>query len=326
MTFVFEKATKAQRKGRIALIGPSGAGKTYTALEIAAGLGGKTALIDTENRSASLYADRFEFDTLQLDTFAPETYVAAIQAAEQAGYDNIIIDSLSHAWMGKDGALEQVDKAAARSRSGNSFAAWRDVTPKHNALVDALVRCKAHVIVTMRAKTEYVIEQVQRNGRTVSEPRKIGLAPVQRDGLEYEFDIVADMDYENRFIVSKTRLADLTGEVIAKPTAELGERIKAWLTDGAPEPERKPTPTPTRQPEQAQQPQQTPQPQAQVWEMTLPQRKRLFALAKAANVDNDGVKALLVNVSGQDSTSKLTRDQYDTVCEMLESQAQSQTA
>src|SRR5690625_5934144 len=74
MAFVFQRASKAQRKARIGLVGPSGAGKTYTALTIAEGLGGRITLIDTENRSASLYADRFTFDTLQLDTFAPATY------------------------------------------------------------------------------------------------------------------------------------------------------------------------------------------------------------------------------------------------------------
>jgi hypothetical protein len=247
MTFEFRAASRQQRKGRIGLIGPSGSGKTYTALELATGFGGRIALIDTENSSSELYADRFAFDVLNLDTFAPQTYVQAIQAAEQAGYDVLIIDSLSHAWMGRDGALEMVDKATVKSRSGNSFAAWREVTPQHNALVDALVRCKSHLIVTMRAKTEYVIEQVQRNGRTVNEPRKIGMAPVQRDGLEYEFDIVADMDWENRFIVSKTRYDELTGEVITKPTRELGAQIAAWLASGeAPKPA--PTPKPVTVP------------------------------------------------------------------------------
>src|SRR5690625_7774235 len=98
MAFVFQRASKAQRKARIGLVGPSGAGKTYTALTIAEGLGGRITLIDTENSSASLYADRFTFDTLQLDTFAPATYVAAIKAADDAGYDVILVDSLSHAW------------------------------------------------------------------------------------------------------------------------------------------------------------------------------------------------------------------------------------
>lgn len=257
MAFVFQKATKAQRKARIGIVGPSGSGKTYTALTIAAGLagpGGRIALIDTENASASLYADRFEFDTLQLDTFSPKIYVQAIRAAEAAGYDVVIIDSLSHAWAGKDGALEQVDKAAARS-GGNSFAAWRHVTPMHNELVDAIVRCKAHVIATMRAKTEYVVDRDEKTGKTV--PRKVGLAPVQRDGMEYEFDIVADMDLENRFIVSKSRMESLSGEVITKPTAELGDQIRAWLTDGAPETPQQPT-APQTEPVQLQQPQATP--------------------------------------------------------------------
>lgn len=245
MKFQFRKAVKALRKARIALIGPSGSGKTYTALEIATGLagpGGRIALIDTENASASLYADRFDFDTLNLDTFSPKVYTEAIRAAEEAGYDVIIIDSLSHAWAGKDGALEQVDKAAARAK-GNTFAAWREVTPQHNALVDALVRCKAHVVVTMRAKTEYVVEKDEKTGRTT--PRKVGMAPIQRDGLEYEFDIVADMDLEHRFIVSKSRMSDLADEVITRPTAELGERIRIWLEDGDPVPEPAPAAIPT---------------------------------------------------------------------------------
>src|SRR5690606_25359757 len=133
---------------------------------------------------------------------------------------------------GKDGALEQVDRAAARSRSGNTFAAWREVTPAHNKMVDAIVRANLHVIATMRAKTEYIIEQVTRNGRTVHEPRKIGLAPVQRDGLEYEFDVVADMDWDHRFIVSKSRASFLADAVLDKPGPELGEQIRAWLDTG----------------------------------------------------------------------------------------------
>lgn len=234
MTFTFQKAQRAQRKARIGLIGPSGSGKTYTALTLAKGLagdGGRIAVIDTENNSAALYADEFEFSVLNLETFSPEVYVQAIRAAEQAGFDVIIIDSLSHAWMGKDGALEQVDKAARRYQ-GNTYAAWRDVTPMHNALVEAMVRCKCHLIVTMRAKTEYVVEKDEKTGK--STPRKVGMAPIQRDGLEYEFDIVADMDIDNNLIVSKTRYKPLTGAVINKPKPELGREILVWLESGAP--------------------------------------------------------------------------------------------
>ena len=124
-------ATKKAAKLRLALVGPAGSGKTYSALAIATGLGSKIALIDTEHGSAALYADKFAFDTCNLETFSPDSYVEAIKGAEAEGYDVIIIDSLSHAWIGKDGALEQVDQATRRSGSKNSYFAWRDVTPKH---------------------------------------------------------------------------------------------------------------------------------------------------------------------------------------------------
>ncbi len=231
----FQKATKRQAKLRLALIGPSGSGKTYTALRIAKGLGVKVALIDTERGSASKYADESDqnvpaFDTLELDSFHPQRYIDAIHEAEAVGYDVLILDSLSHAWTGKDGALELVDRAAKRTQSGNSFGAWREVTPLHNQLVDAIVGAKCHVIATMRAKTDYVQEKDDR-GRT--QIRKVGLAPVQRDGLEYEFDVVADLDAENTFIVSKTRCKALNGVTVRQAGPEVADVLKAWLTDGA---------------------------------------------------------------------------------------------
>jgi hypothetical protein len=235
MTFNFQKATKKQARLRMALIGISGSGKTYSALNVAKHLGGRVAVIDTERGSASKYADLFEFDVLEPDTFSPMTYVEAIKAAEAAGYDILIIDSLSHAWSGKDGALEQVDRAAKRSNSGNSFAAWRDITPQHNALVDAMIGSRCHVIATMRAKTEYVQERNEKTGR--SEIRKVGLAPVQRDGLEYEFDVVGDMTIDNDLVITKSRCPKLTGMVVNKPGQETADVLKAWLTDGAPAPE-----------------------------------------------------------------------------------------
>lgn len=226
----FTRATKRQSKLRLALIGPSGCGKTYTALTLAGALGEKVAVIDTEHGSASKYADLFGFDVEELDSFAPAVYVKAIREAEAAGYDVLVIDSLSHAWMGKDGALEQVDRAAKRSQSGNSFAAWRDVTPQHNALVEAMIASRLHLIVTMRAKMEYSQEKDSK-GKTII--RKVGLAPIQRDGLEYEFDVVADMDLDNTLMVSKTRCPALNGAIIEKPDASFADVLKAWLSDGA---------------------------------------------------------------------------------------------
>lgn len=187
-------------------------------------------MIDTERGSASKYADLFDFDVMELTEFNPLNYITAIGDAVKGGYDVLVIDSLSHAWSGKGGALELVDKAAKRSQSNNSFAAWRDVTPLHNQLVDAILGANIHIIATMRSKTEYVLEKDER-GRTT--PRKVGMAPVQRDGMEYEFDVVGEMDMDNTLIISKSRIVELTGAVIAKPGAPLAELLYAWLSSGA---------------------------------------------------------------------------------------------
>jgi hypothetical protein len=235
----FRRATRAQAKLRLALVGPSGSGKTYSALALAKGLGGRCALVDTERGSSEKYAGDFDFDVLSLESFAPGTYVEAIRAAADAGYDVLIIDSLSHAWSGKDGALEMVDAAARRSKSGSSFHAWRDVTPEHNRLVDAIVSARMHVIVTMRTKTEYVSEKDDR-GKTVV--RKVGLQPVQRDGLEYEFDVVADIDLDHVASISKTRCSALADKSYRKPGDELAGVLRAWLSDGTATPPPQPRP------------------------------------------------------------------------------------
>lgn len=225
----FKKATKSQAKLRMAITGPSGSGKTYTALSVGTPLG-RIAVIDTERGSASKYADLFDFDVLELTEYNPRNYIEAIRAACAGGYDVLIIDSLSHAWSGQGGVLELVDRAAKRSQSQNSFAAWRDVTPLHNQLVDTILGSPIHIIATMRSKTEYVLERDER-GRTT--PRKVGLAPVQRDGMEYEFDVVAEMDMDNNMIISKSRIVALTGGIMNRPDGQFGELLKAWLSDGA---------------------------------------------------------------------------------------------
>ena len=227
---MFKTATKTKSKLRMAIIGPSGGGKTFSALRIGTALGSKVAVIDTERGSASKYSDLFKFDVAELQSHSPQDYIAAIQAAESAGYDVLIIDSLSHAWTGKDGALEQVDKAAKRSQSHNTYMAWRDVTPLHNRLVDAMLQSNCHIIATMRAKTEYVLEQ---NAKGHQVPRKVGLAPIQRDGMEYEFDVTADITADHELLISKTRCSSLDGKVFSKPGEDVAGLLKAWLSDGA---------------------------------------------------------------------------------------------
>lgn len=229
----FKKATKQQSKGRMAIDGPSGSGKTYTALSVAKALApnGKVAVIDTERGSASKYADLFEFDVCELDEFHPDAYVKAIREAEEAGYEVLVIDSLSHAWEGQGGVLDINTDIAARSRSKNTFAAWRETTPIHNRLVDAMLRSSCHVIATMRTKTEWVMEEDDRGKKT---PRKIGMAPVQRQGMEYEFDLVVDMDIDHKAVVSKSRCPALADQVIRNPSdADLGKTFAAWLMDGS---------------------------------------------------------------------------------------------
>lgn len=226
-------------------MGCSGSGKTYSALAIASGLGKRVAVIDTERGSASLYAGQFQFDVCELQSFHPEKYIQAIEDAGGAGYDVIVIDSLSHAWMGKDGALELVDSAAKRAKASNSFAAWREVTPLHNRLVEAILQSKAHVIITMRSKTEYVLEDNDR-GRKV--PRKVGLAPIQRDGLEYEFTVVGELDLEHNLVITKSRCDALDNRVIQRPGAPLARQLLTWLTGAKEAPASAAAATPSQPP------------------------------------------------------------------------------
>jgi hypothetical protein len=226
----FKKATKSAAKLRLGLIGPAGSGKTMTALRIAAGLGGPVAVIDTERGSASLYAGErgLDFDVIELDTYGVERFIDAIKAAADGGYATLVIDSLSHAWSGKGGILEFVDNAGKRNQGGGNFGAWRDATPRHNSLVDAILGAPLHVICTLRSKVEYVVENV--GGR--NQVRKVGLQPVQRDGLEYEFTVVGDVTQDHDLVVTKTRAAFLKDAVIREAGEDLGKQLAAWLSDG----------------------------------------------------------------------------------------------
>lgn len=228
----FKKAVKKKMLGRLALCGPTGSGKTYSALRIGAGMlpeGGTMAVIDSERRSASKYADKFDFDVTELENHSPREYVREIKAAAAAGYSVLVIDSLSHAWIGKDGALEQVDQIAKRTQSHNSFAAWRDVTPQHNELVDAILNFPGHVIATMRSKMAYVMEK---DGGTKTNIRKVGMEPVQREGIEYEFDVVGDMNLDNSLVITKTRCPGFKGLIQHEPGEEFGKAFLEWLNAG----------------------------------------------------------------------------------------------
>jgi hypothetical protein len=232
---MFQKAQRKKARLRLCLAGPSGSGKTYSAIKIAMGLSGKIAMIDTEHGSGELYADLTDYDVVSLGApYSPHRYIECIKQAEKMGYNVLIIDSLSHAWTGEGGVLEMVDNAAKASKSGNSYTAWRDVTPAHNKLVEAILTSNLHIITTLRTKTDYVMET---NEKGKAAPRKIGLAPIQRDGMEYEFTIVLDLSIDGHVASAskdRTRLFDGKYEV---PSEKTGELLLHWLNSGKSEEE-----------------------------------------------------------------------------------------
>lgn len=232
---MFKPAQKQQSKLRMTIDGPAGSGKTYTALRfahvIAARANGKIAVVDTERGSASKYVGEapdgipWQFDVLELTQFSPERYTEAVLAAGRTGYSVLVIDSLSHAWEGVGGALEIKDRIAGSSNE-NSFTAWRHVTPLHNRMIDTILQSPMHIITTMRSRTEYVTE-VQ-NGKIVG-VRRVGLAPVQRPGTEYEYDLVCDMDWAHIMTVAKSRCPLVADMQVEKPGPEFIQIVLDWL-------------------------------------------------------------------------------------------------
>jgi len=224
MAAIFTKANRKRAKLRLGISGPSGSGKTFSSLLIARGLGEKIAMIDTEHRSGELYDDITNYDVCTIEApFTPDKYTEAIKAAESAGYGTIIIDSLSHAWAGEGGLLDLQGKIVD-SGKGNSYTAWRFVTPKHNALVEAMLQSKCHIIATMRSKMAYALQQ---NGNK-SEVVKVGMEPIQRDGTEYEFTICFNIAIDHTASASKDRTRLFDGQFF-KITPETGTKLKTWL-------------------------------------------------------------------------------------------------
>lgn len=226
----FVKATKKNATMKMALTGPSGSGKTFSALLIAKGLGGRTALLDTEYGSASLYSDLFEFDTWDEEDpagFPPEYFINVIKEAEAAGYNNLIIDSLSHEWSGRGGCLELLDSLTRAKYRGNSFVAWGEITPRHSKLIETILGAKLNIIATMRSKTEYVMNKDEKSGKQT--PQKVGMGSIQRDGVDYEFTTIFELDRDTHTaFAGKDRTNMFHDPVII--TEDIGKRIKEWLT------------------------------------------------------------------------------------------------
>lgn len=292
---MFQQAKRQQAFLKMALTGPSGSGKTMSALLMASGLGKKIAVLDSENGSASLYSSAVDFDTAPLSPpFTTEKYIQAIQFAEKNGYDVLIIDSLTHAWSGPGGLLEQ--KEQMDSRGGNSFANWAKITPKHNALMSAILHSKVHVIATMRSKQDYVL--ADKNGKQV--PQKVGLAPQQREGAEYEFTTVLDIAMNHEAESSKDRTGLFDGKLF-KITKETGVAIKNWLDSAEPIPV-EPKKEETKPQPKAEQPKVDAAPVSYT-------RKDMFDLAIKRGWHNDVCKRFIRATFNKDNSNKLTQEE-----------------
>ena len=222
-------AQRSESRMRVALCGPSGSGKTYSALELAFGLtrNNYIAIVDTESGSASLYSHLGEYYVVELSApFTPERYIEAMELCVHAGADVVILDSLSHEWDGSGGILE-----THGSMPGNSFANWSKFTPRHNRLMESMNSLPAHTIATVRTKQDYVLSQ--NNGKTI--PEKVGLKPIQRDGIDYEFTLVFDLDRQNRATVSKDRTGLFYHQTPCVLTRDTGRKLLSWSEASHPE-------------------------------------------------------------------------------------------
>jgi hypothetical protein len=226
---MIRKARRSATKLRLLLTGPSGSGKTWGALKTSKGIGGKTVVIDTEEGSSDLYDHLHDFDVIDLrPPFSPERYIEAIKAAEEAGYEIIIVDSVTHCWSGSGGCLEILEDVAKSQFRGNTWSAFSVVTPRWRAFVDKLLRSPAHIICCGRSKTETA--QVDDHGK--KKVAKLGMKLEARDGLEFEFTCVLDVIHDGHYAtVSKDRTGLFAGD--PKPiTEDTGRRLAEWLAGG----------------------------------------------------------------------------------------------
>lgn len=225
-----QKATRKKAKLRLNLSAPSGAGKTYSALLMAKGLVGeweKIAVIDTENGSASLYEHLGPFNAIDLTPpFTPERYIQAIDTCIAAGMECIIIDSSTHEWSGSGGCLEANDKLAAAKYRGNSWSAWNETTPRHDAFVNKVLQCPVHVITCTRSKMDTVMTDDKK-------VKKVGMKDIQRDGWEYELTVSLNIDRDTHTaIASKDRTELFDGKQPFVITEATGKMIRDWCDKG----------------------------------------------------------------------------------------------
>jgi hypothetical protein len=218
-----QTAQRKKAKIKMAITGTSGSGKTYSSLLIAHGLAmdwEKVVVIDTENHSSHLYAHLGAYKVLNMEApFSPESYIDAIDFSVAQGMEVVIIDSLSHEW---EFLLDYHSNLP-----GNSFANWSKVTPRHQALIQKILQAPVHIIATMRSKSDYVL--TDKNGKMV--PEKVGLKAIQRDGLDYEFTLVFDLDMKHLATATKDRTELFSSKPEFKISATTGQKISQWCME-----------------------------------------------------------------------------------------------
>jgi hypothetical protein len=292
------KAQRKKAKLRLGISGPAGSGKTFGALLVAFGITGswdKVCLIDTENHSGELYAD-YTKDGIEIGEYnyipisppyTPEKYVAAIKECEASGIECIVVDSLTHAWSGEGGLLDKKGQIEKSGKPGvNGWTAWRDITPLHNRLVETILGCTCHIIATLRAKMEYVSEKNE-SGKT--EIRKLGLNPIQREGMEYEFTVFVDVSQDHQATTSKDRTSLFDGKQFAL-SFDIGRQLLGWLEQGIESPQ-------------------------MITDIT---RQRIATAARKLSHTPDAMRDIMQRQVGVDSSTKLTEQQGQELAEFLE--------
>lgn len=225
-----QKATRKKSKLRLNISGPAGSGKTYSALKMAKGLVGnweKIAVIDTENGSASLYDHLGPFQALDLQApFSPERYIEALKTCVDAGMECIILDSSSHEWSGQGGCIEINEQLAQSKFKGNTWSAWSQTTPRHDAFVQYVLQCPVHVITCTRSKMETVMTDDKK-------VKKLGMKDIQREGWEYELTVSLLLDRDTHTaIASKDRTELFEGKDPFVISEKTGEMIRTWCEQG----------------------------------------------------------------------------------------------
>lgn len=291
---MFVKAERKKAKLKLAITGPSGSGKTFSALRLASGLGGPIAVVDTENGSAALYSDRFDFSVVNLTPpYSIDKYLKAIDAAHSGGFNVLILDSISHAWAGEGGILDQ--KATIDERGGNQFRNWKKPKELQSKLKGALLNSDIHIIATLRSKQAYEIQEVE--GKKT--PKKLGLDPIQEPGFEYEFTCVFNVGMDHKCEVSKDRTG-LFVDKLFQVSEESGKLLARYLGEndrtrsvGSDERSQKLSPSPSER------------------------NKSILSICAERKIPTSKVAQILKTELNKTSLSELTDDEFTLLTETL---------